>query len=423
MAKDKSLLEDVSKYFTEETLQNIVGTLSNEDVKNVEVLSWDFGDANAKGDSYLSTVNKVTIKAKVKNQEKDVKIVVKSLPNNMGRRKTYRSADFFRNEIMFYTEIAATYEKYLKSKNQSSLLILPTCLAFHLDGENDYIALEDVSPLGFGQAARQSCLTFEQSSYMLEAIARFHGVSFAYKDQHKENFEKITSKIFETYFTNELYENWYKRFHARLLEIAKDALAKEYPNSKGEKQFNSYPPGVLYKKSAEFCSRWKATTSVVNQGDSWAPNFLIRTNPTGKPEVLLLDFQLARCVSPVLDLSFFIYSCTDQTLREKHFDDLLKIYYNELSKTIKVLGSNPEKVYSWEQFSKEVKEQFVHGVTFGLESVTFGMLPADETFDLDVIKEDKVDIADVWTVQNIKTPEDRRRLAGIILHAADRGFL
>lgn len=70
-----------------------------------------------------------------------------------------------------------------------------------------------------------------------------------------------------------------------------------------------------------------------------------------------------------------------------------------------------------------MKEQFVHGLTFGLESVTFGMLPADETFDLDVIKEDKVNIADVWTVQNIKTSEDRRRLAGIILHAADRGFL
>lgn len=113
MSRDKSLLEDVSKYFTEETLQNIVGTLCNEDGKNVEVLSWDFGDANAKGDSYLSTVNKVSIKAKVKNEVKEVKIVVKSLPNNMGRRKTYRSADFFRNEILFYTEVMIKLFKHL----------------------------------------------------------------------------------------------------------------------------------------------------------------------------------------------------------------------------------------------------------------------------------------------------------------------
>lgn len=105
MFKDKRLLEGVSKYFTEETLQNIVATLSKEDSNYVEILSWDFGDANAKGDSYLSTVNRVTLKAKVKNQDKELKIVVKSLPNNMGRRKTFRSAEFFNNEIVFYTEV------------------------------------------------------------------------------------------------------------------------------------------------------------------------------------------------------------------------------------------------------------------------------------------------------------------------------
>ena len=51
------------------------------------------------------------------------------------------------------------------------------------------------------------------------------------------------------------------------------------------------------------------------------------------------------------------------------------------------------------------------------------MLSSDEAFDLDVIKEDKVDIADVWTVQNIKTSEKRRRLADVILHAAEREYL
>lgn len=105
------------------------------------------------------------------------------------------------------------YQEFLGSKNQSPLLLLPNCLAFHLDGENDYIVLEDVSPQGFGPAARQSCLTFEQCRYILEAMARFHGVSFAYKDQCKEDFNKRASKLSETYFSNDLYESWYKRFH------------------------------------------------------------------------------------------------------------------------------------------------------------------------------------------------------------------
>ena len=139
-----------------------------------------------------------------------------------------------------------------------------------------------------------------------------------------------------------------------MISIAKDALAKEYPGSKGEHRFNSYAAGELYKKSAEFCSRWQAATSVVNQGDAWASNFLVRTNPAGILEILMLDFQLARCSSPVLDLSFFIYSCTDKSVRDNHFDDLLRIYHEELSKTIKNLGSDPEKLYSRQLFLQEV---------------------------------------------------------------------
>ncbi|KAJ8664999.1 hypothetical protein QAD02_006661 [Eretmocerus hayati] len=423
MSKDQSLLESVSKFFTESTLADIVAKVFEVNSKDVRVLSWDFGNASGKGDSYLSTVDRVIIKSNVKNEEKEVKLVVKSLPNNMGRRKTYRSAEFFHNEILFYTEIAEKFEEYLKAKNQSSLFLVPECVAYHLDGQEDYIALKDVCPLGFGPASRQSCLTLDQCRFMLEAMARFHGISFAYKDQFKEDFEARASKLNETYFTTEIYETWYKNFHNILLRVAKDALAKEYPGSEGEQRFNSYQPGALYQKCVDFCSRWHASTSVVNQGDSWAPNFLIRTDPVGNTEVLMLDFQLARSSSPVLDLSFFIYSCTDKSLRDKHFDDLLDIYHKELTKTIKILGSDPDKVYPKQLFLEEVKEQFIHGMVFGLESVSFSMLSEDESFDLDVIKEDKVDIADVWTLQNIKTSENRRRLADIILHASERGFL
>lgn len=92
---------------------------------------------------------------------------------------------------------------------------MPDCLAFHLDGENDFIVLNDVTPLGFDQATRQTCLTFEQIRNIIEAMARFHAVSFAFKDQKPKDFKSITSKLFETYFSNDLYESWYKRFYVR----------------------------------------------------------------------------------------------------------------------------------------------------------------------------------------------------------------
>lgn len=138
------------------------------------------------------------------------------------------------------------------------------------------------------------------------------------------------------------------------MRIAKDALSKEFPASLAEKKFNSLKPDELYMKCVDLCSRKDSPTSVILQGDCWVPNFLIRDLPKNEKEVLILDFQLARCSSPVLDISFMIYSCTDEDLRSQHFDNFLKEYYDELNKSIASLGSDPEKLYSRETFMKEV---------------------------------------------------------------------
>lgn len=89
---------------------------------------------------------------------------------------------------------------------------IPRYLASYMDGENDFLVLEDVSPLGFGPASRQSCLDWAECIVILETLAKFHAISFAYKDQKKEEFEEITSYLTETYFGSHNW-NWYQRFH------------------------------------------------------------------------------------------------------------------------------------------------------------------------------------------------------------------
>lgn len=235
------------------------------------------------------------------------------------------------------------------------------------------------------------------------------------------------------------------------MNIAKHALANEYPNSKAEKQFNSYRFGAFFDKCVELCNRRNAPTSVVCEGDSWAPNFLVRNIGQDQKEALLLDFQLARCASPVIDLSFLIYSCTLKSFRDQHFDDILKIYHSELSNAIKSLGSDPEKIYPWDVFMKEVnynsvydqnyvlnkqkinvshninsqvKENFIFGVTFALEAIPFCLLDPSQSFDLDAIKGDEeVDVSEIFAVSNIQTASGRQRLADVIVHAVEKGFL
>lgn len=131
----------------------------------------------------------------------------------------------------------------------------------------------------------------------------------------------------------------------------------EYPGSEAEKKFNSYKPDDLYQKAAKLCDRKYESTSVVSHGDTWIPNYLARQ--TTENEALMLDFQLTRCCSPILDISTYIYACTEKAIWDEKFDTLLEFYYKELSNTISLLGSDPKKLYPWDTFMTEVSGIFI----------------------------------------------------------------
>ena len=61
---------------------------------------------------------------------------------------------------------------------------------------------------------------------------------------------------------------------------------------------------------------------------------------------------------------------------------------------------------------------------FAMEIIQMVLLDDTDVFDLDDIEDDSgVDIADIWTVSFIKTKEGRRRMANMIIHAVEKGFL
>ncbi|KAK9298051.1 hypothetical protein QLX08_008407 [Tetragonisca angustula] len=387
--KEYGKLTEISVHFTEETLKHILRVVNNG--KEVNVLSWDFDGTSSKGDNYLSTIYKIKVIGTVDGKEIEVGSVIKSLPKNIGRRKTYRSAEFFSNEIMFYTKIIPQFDIFVKEKYQAQMLCIPRHFVSVMDGENDFVALENVTFLGYGPI-----------------------------DQKPDKFKEIVGYLHETYYSDKHW-NWYKRFHEKIVDITKDALARECPNSEAEKKFKPYKAEDLFQKAIKLCNRKYHSTSVVSQGDSWLPNYMVREATN---EIIILDFQLARCASPVLDLSTSFYSCTEKPLWDEKFDTFLKYYYNELSKNITLLGSNPENVYSWSTFMKETKEQFIFGMIFAMEIIPMVLLDDTDVFDLDDIEDDSgVDIADIWTVSFIKTKEGRRRMANMIIHAVEKGFL
>lgn len=78
-----------------------------------------------------------------------------------------------------------------------------------------------------------------------------------------------------------------------------------------------------------------------------------------------VDWQLSRYASPVVDIHIFISSATDKLFREKHYKSILGIYHSALTINIEKLGSDPQKLFPFEQLESEMKKHAWFGLYFG----------------------------------------------------------
>uniref|UniRef100_A0A1B0FD05 CHK kinase-like domain-containing protein n=1 Tax=Glossina morsitans morsitans TaxID=37546 RepID=A0A1B0FD05_GLOMM len=412
-------LTDISREFTETTLTEIVkkagGTIHT---------SYKFGKTVKKGDSYLSKVFRLSVYGinEDNGRTMEVHLIVKAMPQNMARRAVFRSADFFRNEINFYAHVIPAWERFQKRRSpQRAFKEYPVCYASYCDGENDFIALEDVNVFGYSSPIRQECISLEECVLTMSTLGRFHGISLAFSELEPEEFEKTCKCLEETYFA-EKYRSWYKDFLESAFIVARDAIKQTYPATKCETIADNFLQENLYDDLISLVST-KSKLSVVTHGDCWTPNFLTRCSPEDRVEaIIMIDFQLARFASLALDISFFMYSCVSQSLRESHYETLLKTYHESASKIISDLGADPEKALAWSELLKEIKDVGRFGCGMGIESLPMSMLEDDEVKDLDEITVD-TKLSDVWDIKPFKDARKRQRIADMFKHAVDLGYL
>lgn len=77
--------------------------------------------------------------------------------------------------------------------------------------------------------------------------------------------------------------------------------------------------------------------SVILHGDMWSNNTMFKYDETKKQlqSVCFIDWQVMRYSSPVLDLMYYIFSCTKRELRSRNYNIYLKTYHDSLCEYIK----------------------------------------------------------------------------------------
>ncbi|XP_035454921.2 uncharacterized protein LOC118279355 [Spodoptera frugiperda] len=420
MSEDYSTLTNVSPVLTNERLS---AALSDWFKRPFTFTHWEYVSETGKGDSYLSELIRIRIHGTDEdNVANHVQVILKTIPKSIARRLTFRSHEFFKNEITFYEKILPALLDFQSTKNVKDPFDKYTKMFFAFcDGTNDVLCLEDVSLYQFGTAVRQEGIDLQHCKLTFKILAQFHALSFALKDQKPEVFGKLKTQLTEVYYHDRLWD-WYSRFWKRISGVAIDAVEKEYPDSIYVEKIKEFAVPERYQNMIDAATKTDET-AVISHGDSWTNNFLYKYVEGSPVDAKIIDFQLARCATPVLDISFVIYACTTEDLREKHYDDLLKYYYEILSTQIRDLGSDPDKVYPWDLFISEVKKYSYFGLAFSFESTPFIILAPEDAVNMEMKGDKQMNIEDVWQVEPFKTKEGRLREANNVKHCVDRGYI
>lgn len=177
-------------------------------------------------------------------------------------------------------------------------------------------------------------LTIDHIRLYLQAIAKFHAISLALKDQHPEMFKYLTSDLHKIHIERNI--GALQKMHTQQLESVLSLFSADEDIKLLEKLKHVFGMGALdnYIDGMELESNEPAT--VFSYGNANVNNTMFKYDSNRKPmEICLVDWQASRIASPVTDIVNYVFTCATKDFRDAHYDKMLKIYHESLSTHIR----------------------------------------------------------------------------------------
>lgn len=194
---------------------------------------------------------------------------------------------------------------------------------------------------------------------LITKLAKFHAATAVIQTSDKEIFKSHNIplidenvKTFHDMFKNILqdtsditsYFEGYERIGEKLLQL-KDSFVK-----KGRRIYDVDENAF----------------NVLNHGDLWANNVMYKYDENDEAiDVLMVDFQIGYWGSPGLDLTYLLFSSSADDIFEREWDQLLRIYHDELISTLKKLNFS-KPLPSFTYLKMELLNRALLGVIFGI---------------------------------------------------------
>ncbi|KAK4874385.1 hypothetical protein RN001_013745 [Aquatica leii] len=349
--------------FSEDFINKIV----KEQCKDViEILSTETSYVVPPGENYTCELLRIVVKFSKKDRDdvQSMSMIVKHLPEGELAKSFNEEMGLFSCEFGIYCDILPMIEKLEHKEKVASK-------TYYASKESkNIIVMEDLSPLNYKMADRQEGLNLEHCLLAIKKIAYFHVSSLALYEKNpkimdyynkgmlpkSQSFEKYFSVAFQGTLNVCKTEPSLQKYYQK---ISKDIKDKLYTSTQRDSKLN-----------------------VLNHGDFWCNNLMFQYNSDGSlKDVLFVDFQVSFFASPFYDLHYFIATSTNQEVKEKHINDILRHYYDAFVNNVKMLKIKTN-VPDWTDFEKEFCDKAYMG--FLAMCIGLPVIKANKTKDASV---------------------------------------
>ncbi|KAI4466683.1 hypothetical protein MML48_2g00018010 [Holotrichia oblita] len=327
-------------------------------------------------------------------------------------------------KVTVYTKLFPAYNKFLQEKIGQELNLTPKCYNSNAEESREFLLLENLNDLGFKVFDKKKLLDEDHILMVLKNYAKFHGVSYALKDQQGDVFANLCQTI-----VDDTILLLFKHFNLKTTLSDSVAVLKEYGNGKIDRSTFE----TVEKLIENFYEFIKETINcnhdqtILVHGDCWINNMQFKYDEdTKKPvDLRLVDFQLVRKTLPVIDLSNFFYCSAITQENLDKLDFYLDYYYENLKDVLKKLGSNADKIYPYDKFKENWRKFGKYGIIMTLGGSRIVLADAGETVNVaEKIRTDPEE-ADktLFSVNLSNNDEYVDRMSRVLKHAVKNKYI
>ncbi|CAL8110270.1 unnamed protein product [Orchesella dallaii] len=395
--------------------------------KEVEKFSTNVG--TNPGDNYMSIMHGIEVT--FKGEKESNHYLIKCYPNNQGRRDFLDQTDVFSKEFFIYQDFLPQLKQLAIERGAENIVDLSvapvhggnivgtpsTKFTMKPWSDENFILMTDIRTIGFTMADRIKGLDLEHAKLVLEEIAKYHALSWAYKN--KNGLSLLSDKYPQ--FADQMYDNDdlmkdFKQLMDQLgsssVKMVEEKLGESHPAAKHFKDFVSRDymehMKLFVKKDGidednlESYLRIKPEADkdydnepwlLGTHGDCWVNNMLFLYNdevPKKPLSITLVDWQVNREACPTIDLAYFLYCSVRTSIRIPHLDELLKAYHDAFVRFCDALQVKPLKGFSMKTLKRRYRRAQHFGLLVSLPLLSIVLKPVGESIDIDTIQSDEM---------------------------------